>query len=68
MTLDDYCKRLGWNAAELARRANINIRTAQRAMEGQRINAENARAIARALSEELGRTVHVGDLEGLNYR
>lgn len=68
MTLADYCRKLGWNASELARRAGVNVRTAQRALDGQRINAENARAIAQALSTELDTTVYVGDLEGLNYR
>lgn len=67
MNLIEHCRKLGWNASELARRAGINLRTAQRAMEGRRINAENARAIAQALSDELGETVYVGDL-GLNYR
>jgi tetrahydromethanopterin S-methyltransferase subunit E len=66
MTLKEYCDRLGWPIAELARQARIDWRTANKAISGEPISARAAREIARALSEALGRRIDVGDIEGLN--
>lgn len=66
MTLEHHCRNLGWDAAELARRAGINARTARKALEGEAISARVARDIAAALSAALGRTITVGSIDGLN--
>ena len=66
MTLSQHCRNLGWDAAELARRAGINARTARKALDGDPVTARVARAIAQALTEALGRIVTVGNIDGLN--
>lgn len=66
MTLENHCRNLGWDAAELARRAGINARTARKALDGDPVAARVARAIAQALTEALGRIVTVGSIDGLN--
>lgn len=68
MTLQQYCDYLGWNQAELGRQANIDKRTAGRALDGEQISPGVARAIAQALSQALGRTIYVGMIEGLNIK
>ena len=65
MDLREYCRQLGWDAAELSRQAGINPKTARRAMLGEVISSRVAREIAKALSAALGRTINVGDIEGL---
>ncbi len=65
MDLREYCKQLGWDATELSRQAGINTKTARRAMLGEVVSSRVAREIAKALSTALGRTINVGDLEGL---
>jgi hypothetical protein len=65
MDLQGYCKQLGWDAAELSRQAGINPKTARRAMFGEVISSRVAREIAKALSAALGRTINVGDIDGL---
>jgi len=61
-------QQLGWDMAELQRQANINYRTARRALDGEEVTARVARDIARALSEALGTTVHPGAIRGLKFR
>lgn len=68
MTLEQYCNELGWNASDLSRQAGINWRTARKALDGEVIAAVQARQIAQALSTAYGRTIRVGDIQGLNYR
>ncbi len=67
MTLQEYCDQLGWPVAELARRAGIDWRTADRAVKGEPISARAARDIAQALSAATGHRVNVGDIVGLNF-
>jgi hypothetical protein len=67
MSLNDLCKQLGWNAAELARQAGIDWRTASKALAGENISARAARDIAEALSAALGKRLNVGDIVGLNF-
>ena len=66
MTLDDYCKQLGWDTTELSRQARISYNTAKKALDGGSIQPGVARAIAQALREALGQNINVGDIKGLN--
>jgi len=53
---------------ELARAAGVDDQTIRNAEAGQRINVRTARAIAQALSDALGRTIRVQEIEGLQVR
>jgi DNA-binding XRE family transcriptional regulator len=53
---------------ELARAAGVDDQTIRNAESGQRINIKTARAIAQALSDALGRTIQVQQIEGLQVR
>jgi hypothetical protein len=68
MTLADYCRQLGWDASTLARQANINYRTAKKALDGEAITSRSAREIAEALSKAFGMPVYVGDIQGLSVQ
>jgi transcriptional regulator with XRE-family HTH domain len=56
------------NVPDLARAAGVDPQTIRNAESGQRISARTAKAIADALSAQLGRTIHVKDIEGLQVR
>lgn len=66
MTLKDYRVMLGWSPSELARRAGVAPRTINRIESGQPTYDYTLGAIARAISNELGRTVTIHDFEGVN--
>lgn len=66
MTILEYRLSLGWSAAELARRAKLSPKTVSRIEDGEAAYAHTIGAIARALSEGLGRTIAIHDLEGVN--
>ena len=66
MTLSEYCRLLGWDAAELARRASINARTARKALKGEQVTLRVARQIADALTRALDYNVTVGMIGKLN--
>ncbi len=65
MTLKEYLAQLGWTATDLSRYANINVRTARKAVVGETVSNKVAQAIARAISDAMGKLIHVGDIEGL---
>lgn len=65
MTLNEYLTYLGWTVTDLARAASINYRTASKAVNGEPVSSKAAQAIASALSDALGRLIHVGDITGL---
>lgn len=65
MTLDEYRKQCGWSISELARQAGIDFNTTKRALKGESISGRTATALAKALSRELGQTIHYQDIEGL---
>lgn len=54
--------------AELGQAAGVDQQTIRNAENGQRINLRTARAIAQALSKELGRSIRVKDIDGLQVR
>lgn len=66
MTIEQYRLSLAWSAAELARRASLSPKTLSRIENGEPAFPHTIAAIARALSEGLGRTITIQDLEGVN--
>jgi transcriptional regulator with XRE-family HTH domain len=68
MTLTDLRESVPMNIPELARAAGVDAQTIRNAESGQRISVKSARAIAQALSDALGRTIQVRDIEGLQVR
>ena len=64
-TLNEWLAQLGWSISDLSRQADINFRTAKRAVEGDEIAHKSARAIAAALSQATGKVIQVGDIRGL---
>lgn len=66
MTIKDYRGMLGWSLAELARRSGLTYQTVSRVERGESAYFHTVGAIARAISEGLGRTVTVNDLTGVN--
>ena len=68
-TLKQYRLEAGYSYAELARRANVSEPTVKRAEDGDPVQEVKAAMIAKALSEALGKTITIDDLDGLNiYR
>lgn len=68
MTLTELRESVPMNIPELARAAGVDDMTIRNAENGQRISTRSARAIAKALSRELGRTIQVQDIDGLQVR
>ncbi len=68
MTLTELRESVPMNIPELARAAGVDDQTIRNAENGQRISVRTARAIAQALSQELGRTIRVQDIDGLQVR
>ncbi len=65
MTIEDYRIQLGWSLAELARRANIDVNTLKRAINGVPVYKRIAGSIATALSQGLGYQITYKDLDGV---
>ncbi len=68
MNLTELRESVPMNIPELARAAGVDAQTIRNAESGQRISVKSARAIAKALSDALGRTIQVRDIEGLQVR
>jgi transcriptional regulator with XRE-family HTH domain len=68
MTVKEYRISLGWSVSELARRAGVTNKTVTRVENGEVTYDYTAGAIARALSEGLGRIITIQDLEGVNIK
>lgn len=66
MTLEDYRKACGWSKNELAHRADMDSNTVTKAMRGGPVSMKTASKLAKAISAELGQTVRIQDIEGLN--
>lgn len=66
MTIGDYRISLGWSATELARRSKLSSKTISRIERGEPAFSHTIGAIARALSEGLGQTITIHDLDGVN--
>jgi DNA-binding XRE family transcriptional regulator len=68
MTLTQLRESVPMGIPELARAAGVDDQTIRNAESGQRINIRTARTIAQALSDALGRTIQVQEIEGLQVR
>jgi transcriptional regulator with XRE-family HTH domain len=68
MTLKELRESVPMSIQELATAAGVSNQTIRNAEEGQRISVQSARGIAQALSRELGRTIRVQDIDGLQVR
>lgn len=68
MTLDEYRRELGWSISELARRANVDYTTANKALNGEQITGRKAVSLADAISEGLGYKVRYQEIDGLNVK
>jgi len=66
MKLDDYRIKCRWSKAEMARQARIDTNTLNRAINGIPVSSDTARKLASAISEGLGRSISVEEIEGLN--
>lgn len=68
MTLTEWRESVPINIPDLARAAGVDSQTIRNAEAGQRISARSAKAIADALSAQLGKTIRVQDIDGLQVR
>ena len=68
MTLTELRESVPMNIPELAKAAGVDAQTIRNAESGQRISVKTARAIAQALSDALGRTIRVQDIDSLQVR
>lgn len=68
MTLTELRESVPMGIPELGKAAGVDAQTIRNAEAGQRIYAKTARAIAEALSNALGRTIRVQDIDGLQVR
>ncbi len=68
MTLEDYRLECQWSKNELARQSGLDFGTTNRAINGSSISLNTANKLAHALSRQLGRTIRIQDIEGLNVR
>lgn len=68
MTLTELRESVPMNIPDLARAAGVDPQTIRNAEAGQRISARTAKAIADALSDALGQTIRVRDIDGLQVR
>ena len=67
MTIEDFRIKLGWSKSELARRADIDTNTLNRAIKGEPIYKHTAGKIASAISQGLGQEITYKDLDGVNF-
>ena len=68
MTLREYRLSLAWSLSELARRSGLTYNTVSRIEKGEPAYEHSVAAIAKALSEGLGRTVSIHDIQGVVIR
>jgi transcriptional regulator with XRE-family HTH domain len=68
MTLEQYREQLGWSRAELARAAKLDYGTVARAEKGTHITGRAARALAEALSNELGQKLTFQQISELKVK
>ena len=68
MNLTEWRESVPMNIPELARAAGVDNQTIRNAEAGQRISVRTAKAIAQALSDALGRTIRVQDIDDLQVR
>lgn len=62
-TIRTYCKQLGWTNTDLGRKAEISYVSAYKAVNGQYLSSSVRRKIAQAISQALGESIRVGDIQ-----
>jgi transcriptional regulator with XRE-family HTH domain len=67
VTIRQYRIQLGWSLTELANAAGLTYQTVSRMEKGDPAMDYNVGKVANALSEALGRTITVDDLEGVKF-
>jgi hypothetical protein len=68
MTLQDYLIECIWSRKEMARQANMDYATFNRAIKGETITSHSANKLASAISKRLGRIIRYQEIEGLNVK
>lgn len=66
MNLDQWRKACGWSKKEMARRADMDFNTLNKAFNGESVSMRTVKKLAEAISKELGQAVRIQDIEGLN--
>ena|SRR5260370_4336163 len=67
-TIEEYRLQCGWSKNEMARRANMDFNTLNKAMSGEFVTIGTAKKLAIAISRELDQTVRFQNIEGLNVK
>lgn len=65
-TLRDYREQAGLSLSEMARRANVDFKTAKKAEDGTLVTRIKAVALVRAINQALGLTLRPEEIENLN--
>ena len=65
MTIRQYRLKLKWSISELARRSGLTAQTVSRIENGEPAFDYTLASIAEALSNALGQTITIDDLEGV---
>lgn len=66
-TLEDLRLEAHLSVAALSRKAGVDMKTVKRAIDGIPVQKVKAVAILDALSEELGRSIRLNDVDGLHF-
>lgn len=66
-TLEDLRLEARLSLGALSRKAEVDMKTLRRALDGERVQKLKAFAIVDALSKELGRPLKLEDIENLHY-
>jgi hypothetical protein len=66
-TLEDLRLEARLSVAALSRKAEVDMKTVKRAIDGKTVQKLKAVAIVDALSKELNRPLRLEDIEGLHY-
>jgi hypothetical protein len=66
-TLEDLRLEARLSVAALSRKAEVDMKTVKRAIEGQTVQKLKAVSIVDALSKELGRPLKLEEIEGIHY-
>lgn len=64
-TLRDYREQAGLSLSEMARRANVDYKTAKKADDGEPVRRIKAIALVRAISQSLGQVLRLEEIDGL---
>ncbi|TME03180.1 MAG: helix-turn-helix transcriptional regulator [Chloroflexi bacterium] len=65
MTIRQYRLKLKWSLSELARQSGLTVQTVSRIENGEPAFDYTLASIAEALSNALGQTITIDDLEGV---